>query len=109
MGNIRNVLEWISDRSALPCTNIPFDRLLEERVLPYLNPEGIFVQYMHMLSFLRGMFPRTFLESRFESVMSEVVWFNIPPLSSTPARNRNTRRAIYETKKKNDSNCAVSY
>jgi Phospholipid N-methyltransferase len=65
--------------STLPCTNIPFDRLLEERVLPYLNPEGIFVQYMHVLSFLRGMFPRTFLESRFESVTSEVVWLNIPP------------------------------
>ncbi len=65
--------------STLPCTNIPFDRLIRDRVLPYLKPDGVFVQYMHVLSYLRGMFPRPILEPHFQRVHSEFVGLNVPP------------------------------
>lgn len=65
--------------STLPCSMIPFDRLIAECVLPYLKPDGVFVQYMYAVSFVRGMFPRKFLEAKFEVVRSEVVFLNIPP------------------------------
>lgn len=66
--------------STLPCTNIPFDTLLRTRVLPYLKRDGIFVQYMHTISFFRGMFPRRYLEPYFHDVRSTVVTMNLPPV-----------------------------
>lgn len=66
--------------STLPCSNIPFGRLLSERVVPYLRPTGVFVQYLHVLSYLRGVFPRRRLERHFGRVTTEFAPLNIPPV-----------------------------
>lgn len=65
--------------STLPCSNIPFDRLLGRRIVPSLSSRGVFVQYIHVLSFLRGVFPRTILERHFGEVREEFVLLNFPP------------------------------
>lgn len=87
--------------STLPCSNIPFDQLIRERILPYLKPNGVFVQYMHALSFLRGMYPRRFLEPRFHRVSSEFVARNMPPAvvyTCTRARREKAPRISHEVK-----------
>ncbi len=97
--------------STLPCTNIPFDRLIRERVRPYLKPDGVFVQYMHVLSYLRGMFPRRILETHFQHVISEVVSLNLPPAvvySSThpfgdSVEPRSSRGSRYATQERSDT------
>ncbi|MDD2772470.1 MAG: hypothetical protein PHP45_02125 [Elusimicrobiales bacterium] len=65
--------------STLPCSSIDFEAFLRLSVLPLLKKDGVFVQYMHTLSFLRGFRLRPVLEKHFAAVDSELVLSNIPP------------------------------
>ena len=40
--------------STLPCSSLNFDELLQKAVIPLLKEDGLFIQYMHILSFLKG-------------------------------------------------------
>ena len=41
--------------STLPCSSMQFGELLQKSVLPLLKEDGIFVQYMHTVSALKGL------------------------------------------------------
>lgn len=65
--------------STLPCSSMRFAELLNKAVLPLLNEEGIFVQYMHTVSVLKGFRLRPILGRLFSRVESQIVFLNIPP------------------------------
>ncbi|MGE5173834.1 MAG: class I SAM-dependent methyltransferase [Betaproteobacteria bacterium] len=65
--------------STLPCSSMRFAELLNKAVLPLLNEEGVFIQYMHTVSVLKGFRLRPILGRLFRRVESEIVFRNIPP------------------------------
>ncbi len=65
--------------STLPWSSLKFEDLLRNEVLPLLKEDGIFIQYMHTLSILKGMILRPILKKYFISIDLEFVFFNIPP------------------------------
>lgn len=66
--------------STLPCSSLDFDRLVREVVLPRLIPRsGVFVQYTHTLSALKGFRARTVLNRHFREVRSSLSLANLPP------------------------------
>jgi phospholipid N-methyltransferase len=65
--------------STLPCSSMRFAELLDKAVLPLLAEEGVFVQYMHTVSVLKGFRLRPILGRQFSRVESDIVFLNIPP------------------------------
>ncbi len=65
--------------STLPCSSMQFGELLQKSVLPLLKEDGIFVQYMHTVSALKGFRLRPVLRKYFSRIDSDFVFFNIPP------------------------------
>lgn len=66
--------------STLPCSSLDFDRLIRHSVIPRLESGGgIFIQYAHTLSFLKGFRARTVLGRHFREVRSALVLRNLPP------------------------------
>lgn len=65
--------------STLPCSSMDFEAFLRISVLPMLKEGGVFVQYMHTISFLKGFRLRPILERHFAAVDSEFVFSNVPP------------------------------
>ena len=65
--------------SALPWSSLKFEELLMNEVLPLLKDGGLFIQYMHTLSVLKGIMLRPILQKYFTQIDLEFVFFNIPP------------------------------
>lgn len=65
--------------STLPWSSLKFEKLIRNEVLPLLKEGGLFIQYMHTLSFLKGIMLRPILRKYFGQIDSEFVFFNIPP------------------------------
>lgn len=65
--------------STLPCSSLDFDRLVREAVLPRLAPGGVFVQYAHTISALKGFRARKVLDRYFREVNSSLSLLNLPP------------------------------
>jgi len=65
--------------STLPCSSMDFESFLSASVLPLLKKDGVFVQYMHTLSFLKGFRLHPILARHFTAVGSELVLSNLPP------------------------------
>lgn len=65
--------------STLPCSSMQFGELLQKSVLPLLKEDGIFIQYMHTVSALKGFRLRPVLRKYFSRIDSDFVFFNIPP------------------------------
>jgi len=72
--------------STLPCSSIDFEAFLRVSVLPLLGKDGIFVQYMHTVSFFKGFRLGPVLRRHFAAVGSELVLFNVPPTLVYTAR-----------------------
>jgi phospholipid N-methyltransferase len=66
--------------STLPCSTMRFADLLTKAVLPLLKEDGVFVQYMHTVSVLKGFRLRPLLSQIFGAVESNIVFRNIPPV-----------------------------
>ena len=65
--------------STLPCSCLDVDGLLRTAVLPVLADDGVFIQYMHTLSVLKGFRLGPILRKHYSSVRSEFVLRNLPP------------------------------
>ncbi|MHB8580837.1 MAG: class I SAM-dependent methyltransferase [Ignavibacteriaceae bacterium] len=65
--------------STLPWSSLKFEELLRKEVLPLLKEGGIFIQYMHTLSILKGIMLRPILKKYFNQINLKFVFFNIPP------------------------------
>jgi phospholipid N-methyltransferase len=65
--------------STLPCSSLKFDELLRKSVVPLLKDDGIFVQYMHTVSALKGFRLRPALRKYFSRIDSDFVFLNLPP------------------------------
>jgi phosphatidylethanolamine/phosphatidyl-N-methylethanolamine N-methyltransferase len=65
--------------STLPCSSLKFDELLRKSVLPLLKEDGVFVQYMHTVSALKGFRLKPVLQKYFRKIDSGFVFLNIPP------------------------------
>ncbi|MDP8236671.1 MAG: hypothetical protein P9M08_09825 [Candidatus Erginobacter occultus] len=65
--------------STLPCSSLDFERLVQSSVIPRLAPGGIYIQYAHTLSCLKGFRARSVLGRYFREVRSVLVWRNLPP------------------------------
>ncbi len=65
--------------STLPWSLMPFHDLMRRSVRPLLKKDGVFVQYMHVTSLLKGNRLRPVLETYFKRVESGLVFFNLPP------------------------------
>ena len=66
--------------STLPCSNIDVNNLLRESVVPLLNPGGLFIQYMHVISLLKGFHLRRILALYFRTIIPSIVIGNLPPV-----------------------------
>jgi len=65
--------------STLPCSSLDFERLVQSSVIPRLAPGGVYIQYAHTLSRLKGFRARPLLGRYFREVRSALVWRNLPP------------------------------
>jgi phospholipid N-methyltransferase len=65
--------------STLPCSSLQFDELLRKSVVPLLKEDGVFVQYMHTVSALKGFRLRPVLRKYFSRIDSDFVFLNLPP------------------------------
>ncbi len=65
--------------STLPCSCLDMDRLLRTAMLPVLADDGVFIQYMHTPSILKGFRLGPILRKHYRSVRSEFVLRNLPP------------------------------
>jgi len=65
--------------STLPCSNVDYQLVLNDSVIPWLKRDGLFVQYMHVLSYLKGFSVAPILEKYFSHTVAEFVPFNLPP------------------------------
>jgi len=66
--------------STLPCSSLDFNALLEHSVLPFLREEGgVYVQYMHVISYLKGFSLYRELNKHFLTIRRETVFRNLPP------------------------------
>jgi phospholipid N-methyltransferase len=65
--------------STLPCSSLKFDELLQKEVLPLLKEDGLFIQYMHTVSTLKGFRLQPVLRKYFSQIDSDFVFFNLPP------------------------------
>ncbi|HWR73899.1 MAG TPA: hypothetical protein VN604_12075 [Nitrospirota bacterium] len=65
--------------STLPCSSMEFADLLVKTILPLLKDKGVFVQYMHTVSVLKGFRLRPILDRYFDRIESDVVIRSIPP------------------------------
>ena len=65
--------------STLPCSTIDCHKLIEYHVLPYLQADAVFIQYMHMLSVIKGFRLLPILNRYFGLVKRKAVWRNLPP------------------------------
>jgi phospholipid N-methyltransferase len=86
--------------STLPCSNMDFERFIRRFVLPLLKRDGVFVQYTHIVSLLKGFALNEILGRYFASIRSDLVLLNVPPaiiytsrlpttiLRYSPARSR---------------------
>ncbi len=74
--------------STLPCSTIEFDRLIQDSVLPLLGKDGVFIQYMHTASVLKGFRLRPILRRYFTHVDSGFVLLNLPPVVIYTCRGR---------------------
>lgn len=67
--------------STLPASNIPDYDSLVSNVLKYiLAPHGIFVQYLHVISVLKGFRLGQILATHFQKIHRDFTMFNIPPV-----------------------------
>ncbi len=73
--------------STLPCSSMRFTELLNKAVIPLLNEEGVFIQYMYTVSFLKGFRLRPILSRYFSRIDSNVVLRNFPPALIYTCRN----------------------
>ena len=65
--------------STLPWSSLKFEELLMNEFLPLLKDVGLFIQYMHTLSVLKGIMLRPILQKYFIQIDLEFVFSNIPP------------------------------
>ena len=66
--------------STLPCSFLDCDELIRTSVLPLLREQGVFIQYMHTLSLIRGFRLSPIVKKYFRRVNSEFVFRNLPPV-----------------------------
>lgn len=78
--------------STLPWSLLDFEELLEKEVLPLLEEDGIFIQYMHSVTIFKGFLLRPILQKYFSQIDLDFVFFNIPPaFIYTCRRNKRTK------------------
>ena len=65
--------------STLPWSSLKLEELLRNEVLSLLKVGGIFIQYMHTVSVLKGILLRPILKRHFRQIDLELVFLNIPP------------------------------
>ncbi len=65
--------------STLPCSSLDFDELIRKAVAPLLKKDGVFIQYMHTLSYLKGFRLRPILKKYFDYLDADFVLLNTPP------------------------------
>lgn len=65
--------------STLPCSSLNFDEFLQKAVIPFLKKDGLFIQYMHILSLLKGFRLNHIIRKYFYQINSGFVLLNIPP------------------------------
>lgn len=65
--------------STLPCSNLDYDLVLQQTVLPWLREGGLLVQYMHVLSYFKGSSVAKILRKYFDGINTQLVLPNIPP------------------------------
>ena len=65
--------------STLPCSLLDFEGLLDRAVVPLLKPGGIFIQYTHAITILKGFRLKPLLSRRFPRIDSGFVLRNFPP------------------------------
>jgi len=65
--------------STLPCSFLNVEELLLRAVLPVIKKDGFFIQYVHVLSFLKGFRLNPFLKKYFSQISSHLVLLNMPP------------------------------
>jgi phospholipid N-methyltransferase len=73
--------------STLPWSSLKFEKLLRNEVLPLLKEGGLFIQYMHTISIVKGIMLRPILKRYFSQIDLEFVFFNIPPALIYTCRN----------------------
>jgi phosphatidylethanolamine/phosphatidyl-N-methylethanolamine N-methyltransferase len=65
--------------STLPCSCLDFEVLVKNVVIPLLKEGGLFIQYMHVVSLLKGFRLKPLLEQYFNLIDLRFVLFNLPP------------------------------
>jgi len=66
--------------STLPTSNIPgYEFLVRDVLRSILVPQGVFVQYTHVVTALKGFQLRPILSRYFEKVKKDLTLFNLPP------------------------------
>ena len=84
--------------STLPCSFLNVNQLLPKAVLPLVKKEGFFIQYTHILSFLKGFRLNPLLRKYFAQISSDFVFLNIPPALIYTCRNlKETEEAVDNT------------
>lgn len=73
--------------STLPCSCLNIDELIKEAVLPLLSADGVFIQYMHLISYFKGFRLHRILKEYFADIESGSVWWNLPPVVIYTCRN----------------------
>jgi phosphatidylethanolamine/phosphatidyl-N-methylethanolamine N-methyltransferase len=66
--------------STLPCSCLNFEELIEQSVLPLLSDQGIFIQYMQLISLFKGFRLDRVLKKYFHRIDSKLVFRNLPPV-----------------------------
>jgi phospholipid N-methyltransferase len=77
--------------STLPCSSIRFNELLNNVILPMLNDDGVFIQYMHVVSVLKGFRLRPILGQSFSRIESNIIFMNVPPVLVYTCRMNGSR------------------
>ncbi len=75
--------------STLPSSSLQFEDLLRKAVVPLLNENGLFVQYMHTLATLKGFFLGPVLKKYFNQTEMDFVFRNLPPALIYACRSLN--------------------
>jgi phosphatidylethanolamine/phosphatidyl-N-methylethanolamine N-methyltransferase len=84
--------------STLPCSCLDFDALVKNVVLPLLKQGGGFIQYMHVVSLLKGFRLKPLLQKYFNVIDLRFVLFNLPPVLIYSCRGTTRQEGVNESR-----------
>jgi phosphatidylethanolamine/phosphatidyl-N-methylethanolamine N-methyltransferase len=85
--------------STLPCSCLDFEALVKNVVLPLLKQGGSFIQYMHVVSLLKGFRLKPLLQKHFNLIDLRFVLFNLPPVLIYSCRATNRQEGDSESRR----------